>query len=95
MSDYFAPGMHLYLERLVDWDLLLTLQRGAAVDVEAEVGSYRTILETAAAVTESLEPRELGRPGRAHARRRRPAAGSPPLGLRQAARERLRVPLRE
>jgi alkylation response protein AidB-like acyl-CoA dehydrogenase len=55
MSDYFAPGMHLYLERLVDWDLLLTLQRGVAVDVEAEVGSYRTILETAAAVTESLE----------------------------------------
>ncbi len=55
MPDYFAPGMHLYLERLVHWDALLTFRRGAAVDREAEVGSYRTILETAAALAESLE----------------------------------------
>ena len=55
MADYFAPGMHLYLDRLVDWDALLTLQRGSAVDAEAEVGSYRTILETAAALAESFE----------------------------------------
>ncbi len=55
MPDYFAPGMHLYLDRLVDWDVLLTLRQGSAVDAEAEVGSYRTILETAAALAESFE----------------------------------------
>ena len=55
MPDYFSPGMHLYLEHLVDWEVLLTLQRGTTVDVKAEVGSYRTILETAAALAESFE----------------------------------------
>ncbi len=55
MSDYFTPGMHLYVDRLVDWDTLLTLGRGAGVDPEAEVASYRTILETAAALAESFE----------------------------------------
>jgi alkylation response protein AidB-like acyl-CoA dehydrogenase len=55
MPAYFSPGMHLYLERLVDWDALLTLRRGAAVEVKAEVDSYGTILETAAALAESFE----------------------------------------
>ena len=55
MPDYFAPGMHLYLDRLVDWNALLPPQRGSAVDAEAEVGSYRTILETAAALAESFD----------------------------------------
>lgn len=55
MPDYLSPGMQLYLERLVDWDALLKLQRGDSVDVQAEVASYRTILETAAALAESFE----------------------------------------
>ena len=55
MTDYFGPGMRLYLERLVDWDSLLSLRSGEPVDVEAEVAAYRTILETAAALAASFE----------------------------------------
>ncbi len=55
MTDYFVPGMRLYLDRLVDWERLLTLRGGEGVDVESEVGAYRTILETAAALAESFE----------------------------------------
>jgi alkylation response protein AidB-like acyl-CoA dehydrogenase len=46
MKDYFGAGMHLYLDHLIDWEGLLTLRGGDAVDVEAEVGAFRTILET-------------------------------------------------
>ncbi len=55
MSDYFGAGMRLYLERLVDWEGLLTLRRGEAADVEAEVGAFRTLLETAASLAESFQ----------------------------------------
>ncbi len=55
MSDYFDPTMQLYLEKLVDWEGLLTLRRGEAVDVDAEVGAFRTILETTASLAESFE----------------------------------------
>ena len=56
MTDYFNDGMRLYLERLIDWEALLTLRDGESVDVDAEVGAYRTILETAAALAASFEP---------------------------------------
>ena len=55
MSDYFGPTMRLYLEKLVDWEELLHLRRGGAVDVEAEIGAFRTVLETAASLTQSFE----------------------------------------
>ena len=55
MPDYFGSGMRLYLERMVDWESLLTRLRGGSVDSEAEVGAFRTILETAAALAESFE----------------------------------------
>ena len=55
MTDYFNPGMRLYLEKLVDWERFLTLRGGDAVDVGAEVGAYQTILETTAALAESFE----------------------------------------
>ena len=55
MTNYFAPGMHLYLDHLVDWEKLLTLSRGESVDLESEVGAYRTILETCAALAEGFE----------------------------------------
>jgi alkylation response protein AidB-like acyl-CoA dehydrogenase len=48
--------MRLYLDELVDWKVLLTLRQGASADVEAEVGAYRTILETTAAMAESFQP---------------------------------------
>ena len=55
MADYFGAPMRLYLDRLVDWEQLLTLRRGEAVDLDTEVGAYRTILETAASLVESFE----------------------------------------
>jgi alkylation response protein AidB-like acyl-CoA dehydrogenase len=48
--------MRLYLEKLVDWEQLLSLKRGESADVESEVGAYRTVLETAAQIAESFEP---------------------------------------
>lgn len=55
MADYLGPGIQLYLDKLVDWRTLLTLRKGEPVDVEAEVGAYRTILETTAALAASFE----------------------------------------
>jgi hypothetical protein len=49
--------MNLYLDRLVDWPTLLTLRNGEAADPEAEVGAYRTVLETLAEVAASFEER--------------------------------------
>jgi alkylation response protein AidB-like acyl-CoA dehydrogenase len=56
MPDFFVPGMRLYLEKMVDWEALLTLRQGDGVDVEAEVDAYRTILETTASLAESFQP---------------------------------------
>ncbi len=61
VSDYFNAGMRLYLEKLVDWEGLLGLLRGEAVDREAEVGAYRSVLETVAALAATFE-----RPAREH-----------------------------
>jgi len=55
MSDYFGPTMRLYLDELVDWDALLTLRRGEPVDLEAEVGAFRTVLETVGDMAASFE----------------------------------------
>jgi alkylation response protein AidB-like acyl-CoA dehydrogenase len=55
VADYFVPTMRLYLDRLVDWRTLLPLRSGDDVDVEAEVGAYRTILETTAQLAESFQ----------------------------------------
>ena len=55
MSDYFDATMRLYLEKLLDWDSLLGLLRDGKVDREAEVGAYRSVLETVAALAESFE----------------------------------------
>jgi len=55
MADYFLPTMHLYLDELVDWDSLLRMRAGEGVDAEAEVGAFRTVLETTARLAESFE----------------------------------------
>lgn len=55
MKDYFGAGMRLYVDRLMDWEPLLSLRSGDSVDVAAEVGAYRTILETAAALAAEFE----------------------------------------
>jgi 3-(methylthio)propanoyl-CoA dehydrogenase len=61
MSRYYAPTMRLYLDRLVDWENVLRLRDGGAPDVEAEVGAFRTVLETTASLAEGFE-----RPAREH-----------------------------
>ncbi len=55
MADYFNAGMRLYLDHLIDWKGLLEIRSGGTSDVDAEVGAYRTILETAAALAASFE----------------------------------------
>jgi alkylation response protein AidB-like acyl-CoA dehydrogenase len=55
VSDYFNSGMRLYLDHLVDWKALLEIRSGGSTDVDAEVGAYRTILETASALAASFE----------------------------------------
>jgi alkylation response protein AidB-like acyl-CoA dehydrogenase len=55
LADYFNTGMRLYLDHLVDWKGLLEIRSGGTADVDAEVGAYRTILETAAALAASFE----------------------------------------
>ena len=57
MSDYFAPTMRLYVDRLVDWEGYLRLLHGSAPDVAAEVGAYRSVLETTASLAQSFERR--------------------------------------
>jgi alkylation response protein AidB-like acyl-CoA dehydrogenase len=55
VKDYFGAGMRLYIEHLIDWEGLLTLRGGDAVDVESEVGAYHSILETCAALASEFE----------------------------------------
>ena len=57
MTDYFTPTMRLYVDKLVDWERYLRLLHGTPPDVEAEVGAYRTVLETTAALAGSFERR--------------------------------------
>jgi alkylation response protein AidB-like acyl-CoA dehydrogenase len=55
VKDYFGAGMRLYIDDLIDWEGLLSLRDGETVDVDAEVGAYRTILETTAALAAEFE----------------------------------------
>jgi alkylation response protein AidB-like acyl-CoA dehydrogenase len=55
VKDYFGAGMRLYVDQLMDWEPLLMLRSGESVDVAAEVGAYRTILETVAALAAEFE----------------------------------------
>jgi alkylation response protein AidB-like acyl-CoA dehydrogenase len=57
MSDFFAPSMRLYVDRLVDWERYLRTKSGGAPDVAAEVGAYRSVLETTAQLAASFERR--------------------------------------
>jgi len=61
MSDYLSDVMRLHLERLIDWEGVLALRRGEPVDRDAEVGAFRTVLETVASLAAGFE-----RPAREH-----------------------------
>jgi len=55
VTEYFNTGMRLYLDHLIDWKTLIGIRSGGTVDVDTEVGAYRTILETASALAASFE----------------------------------------
>jgi alkylation response protein AidB-like acyl-CoA dehydrogenase len=61
MTDYYAPTMRLYVDRLVDWERYLRLRDGGAPDVASEVGAFTTVLETAGRLAQGFE-----RPAREH-----------------------------
>jgi alkylation response protein AidB-like acyl-CoA dehydrogenase len=82
VSDYFGSTMRLYLEQLVDWKLLVSL-RGREVDLDAERGAWRTILETAAALAASFEP-EARRHWAAEAKLTEDGGASSPAHVRAA-----------
>ncbi len=83
MGNYFAPSMRLYLEQLVDWEEILRLRDGTDPDVEAEVGAFRTVLETTAALAESFE-RRAREQWHAEAELTEDGGARPPAHIREA-----------
>src|SRR5262245_41672283 len=75
--------MRLYLEELVDWEQLLTLRQGGKVDLAAEVGAWRTVLETTAALASSSEKAARAR-GSAEAELPPDGGAEPPAHIRDA-----------
>ena len=61
MLDYYNSAMRLYVERLVDWETILTLRRGEAVDTASEKEAFGLVLETVAGLAQGFE-----RPAREH-----------------------------
>ncbi len=55
MTDYLAPTMRLYVERLIDWQTLLGWKHGQAPDVDGEIGAFLSVLETTASLAETFE----------------------------------------
>jgi alkylation response protein AidB-like acyl-CoA dehydrogenase len=55
VSSYYTPTMRLYLDQLIDWETTLRLRDGGTPDVAAEVGAFRSVLETTAALAQSFE----------------------------------------
>jgi alkylation response protein AidB-like acyl-CoA dehydrogenase len=55
MGDYFGAARRLYLDRMVDWEYLLDLRRAEPADAAAEVGAFRSVLETAAELVAGFE----------------------------------------
>ena len=56
MADFYNASMRFYVEHMVDWQRLLELRGGDDVDPDAEVGAYRSILETAGELAASFQP---------------------------------------
>ncbi len=83
MADYLTPGMRLYLEKLVDWESLLTLRRGTAIDRDTEVGAIRSVLETAAGLTAGFE-RRARESWSAEAELTADGGARPPVHMREA-----------
>ena len=54
-SNYLHPAIHLYMDRLADWQAYFTLRKGDDVDVESEHAALMGVLETAAGICSSVE----------------------------------------
>ena len=53
--EFFHPDMKLFIDHRVDWARYFHLLRGADVDLEAEVDTYRSILGTCGDICEDIE----------------------------------------
>lgn len=83
MLEYVNAGMRLYLEKLVDWESILTLRRGETVDVASEREAFALVLETVAGLAKEFEG-----PAREHwmeeARLTADGGAEPPAHIRDA-----------
>lgn len=83
MLDYYHPAMRLYVDRIVDWETILTLRRGEAVDAASEKEAFGLVLETLAALAQGFE-----RPAREHwveeAKLTPDGGAEPPAHIREA-----------
>jgi alkylation response protein AidB-like acyl-CoA dehydrogenase len=55
VADFYNASMRFYVENMIDWQRLLELRGGDDVDPDAEVGAYRSILETAGELSASFQ----------------------------------------
>lgn len=55
MQPFFHSDMRFFLDQRVDWKSLLELERGQAVQVEEELATYVSVLETLAEVCEDIQ----------------------------------------
>ena len=53
--EYFHDDIRLFLEQRVDWERYLKLRRSGPVDVEEELTTYRSILESLGQICEDIE----------------------------------------
>ncbi len=83
MLDYYNSAMRLYVDRLVDWETILTLRRGQAVDTASEKEAFGLVLETVAGLAQGFE-----RPAREHwieeAALTKDGGAEPPAHIREA-----------
>ncbi len=56
MSAYLGDAVLLYLQELIDWEAYFNWRKGGSVDVEAEQGALRDVLEAGAQICEEQEP---------------------------------------
>jgi alkylation response protein AidB-like acyl-CoA dehydrogenase len=83
LGDYFGAARRLYLDRMVDWEYLLDLLRAEPADAAAEVGAFRSALETAAELVAGFEA-EARKSWRAEAELTEDGGAASPPHIRRA-----------
>lgn len=54
-KEFFNPDMDFYIDRRVDWERYFRLRRGAEVNAQEEVATYKMILRTVGEICEEIE----------------------------------------